>query len=68
MTPKVDLNADSRAKCHVRRGTALCKLGILRPGLADLEAALALRPNDDHLKSDIDIVKAHLLKQTELDV
>ncbi|XP_026285746.1 dynein axonemal assembly factor 4-like [Frankliniella occidentalis] len=60
MTPKVRLNEDSRAKCHVRRGAALCKLGMLKAGLADLEAASLIKPNDEKLQTDIDDVKAKL--------
>lgn len=65
MTPKVHLNEDSRAKCHVRRGAALCKLGMLRPGLADFEAAFAIKPNDQQLQSDIEEVKLRLQESNE---
>ncbi|KAK3916635.1 Dynein assembly factor 4, axonemal [Frankliniella fusca] len=60
MTPKVRLNEDSRAKCHVRRGAALCKLGMLKAGLADLEEALLIKPTDEKLQSDIDDVRAEI--------
>lgn len=62
MIPKVRLNQDSRAKCHARRGAALCKLGMLKPGLADLQAALAIKPEDSKLKNDIEDVKMLLEK------
>lgn len=62
MTPKVRLNEDSRAKCHARRGAALCKLGMLKQGLADFQAASLIKPEDGKLQNDIEHVQELLAK------
>ncbi|XP_034250720.1 dynein assembly factor 4, axonemal-like isoform X2 [Thrips palmi] len=67
MTPHVRLNEDSRAKCHARRGAALCRLRMLKPGLADLQAALAIKPGDTKLQNDIERVKTLLEKSPCVD-
>ncbi|XP_069701296.1 dynein axonemal assembly factor 4 [Periplaneta americana] len=58
LTPCVEKNALSRARCHARRGSALCKLGLMRQGLGELEAAVALQPNDDKLRMDLEKTRA----------
>ncbi|XP_053405308.1 dynein axonemal assembly factor 4-like [Mercenaria mercenaria] len=63
LVPKVQQNADSRLKCHVRRGTALCQLEMYVEGLQDYEAALKLDPNNEQLRTDSEKIR-HII-QTE---
>lgn len=48
------MNSLSRARCHARRGTALCRLGMIQQGIGELKAAVALQPNDDKLRMDLE--------------
>jgi hypothetical protein len=57
------MNSLPRARCHARRGTALCRLGLVRQGIGELEAAAALRPDDDKLR--IDLEKARALAEAD---
>ncbi|KDR14473.1 hypothetical protein L798_11644 [Zootermopsis nevadensis] len=54
LTPCVEMNSLSRARCHARRGTALCRLGMMQQGMGELKAAVALQPNDDKHKMDFE--------------
>ncbi|KAK7793549.1 hypothetical protein R5R35_000389 [Gryllus longicercus] len=56
LTPCVSLNAKSRARCFVRRATALCHLGAPENALKDLEKAQALAP-ETSLIEDIERVR-----------
>jgi dyslexia susceptibility 1 candidate gene 1 protein len=64
LTPPVPQNAASRARVHVRRGTALCQLELYAEGLQDYEAALKLEPDNDEVRTDAqkirDIVQGSL--------
>ncbi|CAL7943177.1 unnamed protein product [Xylocopa violacea] len=53
MEPKCEGNRESRAKCHARRGAALCKLSSPQHGIPELEAALELTPDNESIKRDI---------------
>ncbi|XP_066586953.1 dynein axonemal assembly factor 4-like [Prorops nasuta] len=53
MVPKCEGNRESRAKCHARRGAALCKLSAPQHGIPELEEALKLVPNDEAIKRDL---------------
>ena len=57
LTPCITLNATSRLKCHVRRATALCRVGLAKHGVADLEAAVKLDPTSAALKADLERAK-----------
>lgn len=63
--PCVEMNSLSRARCHARRGTALCRLGMVRQGIGELKAAVALRPDDDKLRMDLE--KARALVETSVE-
>ncbi|GLV45861.1 hypothetical protein CBL_11658 [Carabus blaptoides fortunei] len=60
MTPICQANLNARARCLARRGAALCKLGLIREGASEMEAALKLIPNDESLKQDLQTVQAEL--------
>lgn len=53
MVPHCKGNSDSRAKCHARRGAALCKLGSPQHGIPELEAALKLDPSNMTVERDL---------------
>ncbi|XP_076172457.1 dynein axonemal assembly factor 4 [Ptiloglossa arizonensis] len=53
MVPKCEGNRESRARCHARRGAALCKLSSPQHGIPELEAALKLMPNNETIKRDV---------------
>ncbi|KAL4227531.1 Dynein assembly factor 4 [Mactra antiquata] len=63
LVPPVPQNADSRVKCHVRKGTAFCQLEMYVEGLQDYEAALKIDPNNQQIKDDAEKIR-HLI-QTE---
>lgn len=48
-----------RAKCHARRGAALCKLSAPQHGIPELEAAMNLDPNNESIKRDLHAVKQY---------
>ncbi|XP_063240281.1 dynein axonemal assembly factor 4 isoform X2 [Bacillus rossius redtenbacheri] len=58
LVPAVPLNALQRARCHARRGSALCRLGLPERGLVDLRTALALKPGDQQLREDVERTQA----------
>jgi len=51
------LNASSRLKAHVRRGTAFCELELYAEGLLDYEAALKIEPNNEEIKNDAENIR-----------
>ncbi|EFN70080.1 Dyslexia susceptibility 1 candidate gene 1 protein-like protein [Camponotus floridanus] len=53
MEPKCESNRVSRARCHARRGAALCKLSAPQHGIPELEAALKLDPKNESIKHDL---------------
>ncbi|XP_076246872.1 dynein axonemal assembly factor 4 [Calliopsis andreniformis] len=53
MEPKCEGNRESRARCHARRGAALCKLSAPQHGIPELEAALKLTPDNESIKRDV---------------
>ncbi|KAJ9591790.1 hypothetical protein L9F63_001726 [Diploptera punctata] len=57
-TPKISANALSRARCHARRGTALCKMGLYHQGIGELRAAVDLQPDNDKLRMDLEKARA----------
>ncbi|XP_029672846.1 dynein assembly factor 4, axonemal-like [Formica exsecta] len=59
MEPKCESNRVSRARCHARRGAALCKLSAPQHGIPELEAALRLDPNNESIKHDLLAVKQY---------
>ncbi|WAR00965.1 DAAF4-like protein, partial [Mya arenaria] len=63
LVPAVQQNADSRLKCHVRRGTSFCELEMYVEGLLDYEAAVKIDPNNEQLKADAENIR-HII-QTE---
>ncbi|XP_075225523.1 dynein axonemal assembly factor 4 [Lycorma delicatula] len=60
LTPCVEMNSNSRSLCHARRGTALCQLNMLTAGLAELEMAFKLCPNNKELEEDINAIREKL--------
>ncbi|OAD60638.1 Dyslexia susceptibility 1 candidate 1 protein [Eufriesea mexicana] len=59
MEPKCESNRESRAKCHARRGAALCKLSAPQHGIPELEAALVLTPDNESIKRDLLVAKQY---------
>ncbi|KYQ54417.1 hypothetical protein ALC60_06706 [Trachymyrmex zeteki] len=59
MEPKCESNRVSRARCHARRGAALCKLSAPQHGISELEAALKLDPNNKSIQHDLYAVKQY---------
>lgn len=59
MEPKCESNRISRARCHARRGAALCKLSAPQHGIPELEAALKLDPNNESIKRDLHAAKQY---------
>ncbi|XP_028048255.1 dynein assembly factor 4, axonemal [Monomorium pharaonis] len=59
MEPKCESNRVSRARCHARRGAALCKLSAPQHGIPELEAALKLDPNNESIKRDLYAVRQY---------
>ncbi|XP_026827277.1 dynein assembly factor 4, axonemal isoform X2 [Ooceraea biroi] len=59
MEPKCESNRVSRARCHARRGAALCKLSAPQHGIPELEAALQLDPSNDSIKHDLYTAKQY---------
>ncbi|XP_076381602.1 dynein axonemal assembly factor 4 [Megalopta genalis] len=59
MEPKCESNRESRARCHARRGAALCKLSSPQHGIPELEAALKLAPDNDSIKRDVLVAKQY---------
>jgi dyslexia susceptibility 1 candidate gene 1 protein len=57
LNPPVELNASSRLKAHVRRGTAFCELELYAEGLLDYEAALKIEPNNEEIKNDSENIR-----------
>ncbi|XP_043190226.1 dynein axonemal assembly factor 4-like [Amphibalanus amphitrite] len=57
LTPAVEANRVSRLRCHVRRGTALLRLGACSEALAEYEMALSLDPNNEKLMQDVKTVR-----------
>lgn len=53
MEPKCESNRVSRARCHARRGAALCKLSAPQHGIPELEAALKVDPKNESIKHDL---------------
>ncbi|XP_076659267.1 dynein axonemal assembly factor 4 [Halictus rubicundus] len=53
MEPKCESNRESRARCHARRGAALCKLSSPQHGIPELEAARELAPDNESIKRDV---------------
>ncbi|CAH0380901.1 unnamed protein product [Bemisia tabaci] len=67
LQPAVEINREARAQVHVRRGMALCKLGSMKYGLMDFEAALRLVPTDDKLRQDVENIKLQIQRNFEND-
>ncbi|XP_012058634.1 PREDICTED: dyslexia susceptibility 1 candidate gene 1 protein homolog [Atta cephalotes] len=59
MEPKCESNRASRARCHARRGAALCKLSAPQHGIPELETALKLDPNNKSIQHDLYAVKQY---------
>ncbi|KAG7205374.1 hypothetical protein KM043_007370 [Ampulex compressa] len=59
MEPKCEGNRQSRAKCHARRGAALCKLSAPQHGIPELEAALKLMPDNESIQRDLASAKRY---------
>ncbi|XP_059613238.1 dynein axonemal assembly factor 4 [Phlebotomus argentipes] len=67
LTPAVEANLSARIQCLARRGAALCKLGLMRQGLDELQAALKLNPADEKLRRDVEMIKQRLLEDSDTD-
>lgn len=61
MNPPVPANLEMRAKCIARRGAALCKIGVMKQGIEELEAAINLIPNNERLRQDIEKIRIAVL-------
>lgn len=61
MNPPVPANLENRIKCIARRGAALCKMGLQKEGIAELEAGLKLTPDKHPLKNDLVKIKMKFL-------
>ena len=59
MVPECESNRESRARCHARRGAALCKLSAPQHGIPELEAALRLVPDNESIKRDLVAAKKY---------
>ncbi|XP_015587582.1 dynein assembly factor 4, axonemal-like [Cephus cinctus] len=59
MVPHCNGNKESRARCHARRGAALCKLSAPQHGIPELEAALTLVPENESIKRDLMAAKQY---------
>lgn len=59
MEPKCESNQESRARCHARRGAALCKLSAPQHGIPELETALKLTPDNESIKRDVLVAKQY---------
>ena len=57
LTPPVELNAASRLKAHIRRGTAFCDLELYAEGLLDYEAALKIEPDNKEIQNDAENIR-----------
>ncbi len=57
LTPPVELNAVSRLKAHIRRGTAFCDLELYAEGLLDYEAALKIDPDNKEIQNDAENIR-----------
>ena len=57
LKPAVESNRLSRLRCHVRRGTALLRLGTCREALAEYQMALSLDPSNVKLAQDVKTVR-----------
>ncbi|XP_034389964.1 dynein assembly factor 4, axonemal [Cyclopterus lumpus] len=57
LTPPVAANAASRARAHVRRGSAFCQLQLYTEGLQDYQAALKMDPHNEALQADTQRVR-----------
>lgn len=65
MVPICEANRLMRAECVARRGSALLKLGLLKEGTGELEAALKLAPDNERYKQDFEHAKEILSKSKE---
>ena len=57
LRPAVEANRASRLRCHVRRGTALLRLGAAREALTEYQMALTLDPSNKKLAQDVQTVR-----------
>lgn len=57
LTPPVDLNAVSRLKAHIRRGSAFCDLELYAEGLLDYEAAIRIQPANQEILNDAENIR-----------
>ncbi|XP_055712759.1 dynein axonemal assembly factor 4 [Phlebotomus papatasi] len=67
LSPAVDSNLPARIQCLARRGAALCKIGFMRQGLDELQAALKLSPGNEDLQNDVKMIEERLLQDSDTD-
>ncbi|XP_045613659.2 dynein axonemal assembly factor 4 isoform X2 [Procambarus clarkii] len=58
LTPITEDNGKSRLLCHIRRGTAFVRLGLLSEGLADYQAAKQISPENKSLQKDVERIQS----------
>lgn len=57
LEPKVEPNKAPRIQCLARRGAALCKLGFLKEGCGEMDAAWQLDKSNKSLREDLDQIE-----------
>lgn len=67
LKPKVEANTKARIQCLARRGAALCRLGMLKEGHGEMEAAWKLDQTDDVLRMDLQKIQEEMLEKTDND-
>ncbi|XP_042217046.1 dynein axonemal assembly factor 4-like isoform X1 [Homarus americanus] len=65
LTPPTEDNSKSRLLCHIRRGTAFVRLGLLSEGLAEYQAAHQITPENKTLKKDVEKIQAMITTSTD---
>lgn len=65
LVPACPSNLRARTQCIVKRGASLCKLGHLRQGRDELQAALYLMPDDVGIRRDLQAVDEALEQQDD---
>ncbi|KAK8729188.1 hypothetical protein OTU49_008669 [Cherax quadricarinatus] len=65
LTPPTQDNGKSRLLCHIRRGTAFVRLGLLSEGLADYQAAQQISPENKTLQKDVERIQSLLANSTD---
>lgn len=60
LVPCINQNAGERSECHLLRGKALIKLGLMKPALTDLKTALSLKPQCTEIHNMVSEIQTKL--------